>query len=1166
MTFPAAPINVLVQILVDGAWIDITPYVYARNDIIISGRGRPNESQSVNPCDMTLTLNNINGTFSPNNTQSPYYPDIQTNTQIRVVINTQSASGLAYYGYRFWGEVRKWPPNWDTTGTDIWVDITASGILTRYIQGDNIGSALKRFYSRKTDDTRPIAGWMCEELTGATQFSSVVGGNAMTWTGSPNLSSDSSILGVDPIPQFNGSIWTGNTGSYSKAGPVTFNRPGYYAWKCPGAVTSVSAQAWGAGGGGGNGGNGDSGGGGQWVQNTAMPVTPGTYYPVIVGKGGDGGVGSNSVESPGGDGQSSWFAGDSSLISAAGGTGATGAGVGLGGTGGTGVTSFNGGNGNVGAAGGGGAGGGGSGGSTGAGGLGHAGSGIHGGASGSAGTGGGGVGGTGGTSTAIRPGPVLLPIPGGSPGGGGGGGSWNGIFAPVRGPGSSGAPGKVILNYTPTTVPNDVVVRFVINVPKGGMPNGAIVMKCTVASGTLARTECYYTNTFNGDLRYRGFNGSNVQIFDTLGPFIGINGAGPLCVSLEMQKSGTNVNCVTNIGQINARDNAHVAGPVSFAGTLGAISQIVANPGGNIMDTACGAIVLQYDLESFVPGVSTAAVGYNGELAVDRLARLCAEESVPVVAIQADGYWSFADGTAGGWTTTNATTVPNFTTWSSVGVNSLLIDITTASAVYSATSPLMPCLAGQSISARADVNSLGYPAAFELDITYYNSSKVAISTTVGPVFTSRINNQQFTLNNLFTVVAGVNPRVAPSGTAYVAVTVKNNNASSPAGSQFAIDNVSITLDGQMGPQLDRTFMELIQEVEDFDRGLITEARDFLGIRYRTRKNLQNQISALTLDYKHTDVAQITQPIFDEQLIRNNVTVTRTNGSIDNDTLSSGPLSVMVPPDGVGNYPYSLTVNCFSDSQIPSIADWILTVGTVNEYRFPSITVNQARAAGQNRPYLDVADGTFESGVAGWVASGGTVAQNASQHYMGSFSAFCSIVGTPSQYTLRPTAANYIPVSPLAQYSATMWVFPASGTPIFLACIDWYDVTKTYISTSSVSYGTAGGQWNGLTVTGTAPSNAAWCNPGPSWQSPPASTFFYADEVHVQFPAGQPFSAAAFADCGDHIQIINLPSWLPNPTIDQLAYSFDEAINAFRWNIAMVGVPESEYTGSGFPVW
>jgi hypothetical protein len=46
----------------------------------------------------------------------------------------------------------------------------------------------------------------------------------------------------------------------------------------------------------------------------------------------------------------------------------------------------------------------------------------------------------------------------------------------------------------------------------------------------------------------------------------------------------------------------------------------------------------------------------------------------------------------------------------------------------------------------------------------------------------------------------------------------------------------------------------------------------------------------------------------------------------------------------------------------------------------------------------------------------------------------------------------------------------------------------------------------------------------------------------------------------------MPSFLPNYTIQQLAWGFQETLNAFMWLIAINAVPYSPYQGSGLPTW
>ena len=147
----------------------------------------------------------------------------------------------------------------------------------------------------------------------------------------------------------------------------------------------------------------------------------------------------------------------------------------------------------------------------------------------------------------------------------------------------------------------------------------------------------------------------------------------------------------------------------------------------------------------------------------------------------------------------------------------------------------------------------------------------------------------------------------------------------------------------MGPQASDTLLNLLQAVENLDRGQIYEPRTFLGLDYRTRVQLQNQTAALTLDYSASELSPPLQPVEDDQLSRNDVTLTQTGGSSFTVTLPSGTMSTQDPPDGIGDYAYPLTVNAYTAAQLPACAGWIVTAGTVDEYRYPVIPVNLARS-------------------------------------------------------------------------------------------------------------------------------------------------------------------------------------------------------------------------------
>lgn len=89
VAFPQDPLQVLVELLINGTWTDISQFVYTRDPITITG-GRTNEGQRVDPSRCNLTLNNKDGRFSDRNPMSPYYGLIGRNTKIRVSVPSTS--------------------------------------------------------------------------------------------------------------------------------------------------------------------------------------------------------------------------------------------------------------------------------------------------------------------------------------------------------------------------------------------------------------------------------------------------------------------------------------------------------------------------------------------------------------------------------------------------------------------------------------------------------------------------------------------------------------------------------------------------------------------------------------------------------------------------------------------------------------------------------------------------------------------------------------------------------------------------------------------------------------------------------------------------------------------------------------------------------------------
>jgi hypothetical protein len=211
--FPAKNLGVVVELLLNNAWTDITAYVYQRNPVQVTGMGRADWTSQIQPAQLTLTLDNRAGRFSPKNSGGAYYPFITRNVQIRVSVAAQSVTGAAYSGVRFWGEVAEWPVRWSLSEHDVYVDIVANGIWRRVSQlQTTLGSAYTRYNSLTlTGASQPRCYWPCEDGTGSGQlvsYDSVAGtANAVqsfvTGQAGLSLAACTDFHGSDGIPQLN---------------------------------------------------------------------------------------------------------------------------------------------------------------------------------------------------------------------------------------------------------------------------------------------------------------------------------------------------------------------------------------------------------------------------------------------------------------------------------------------------------------------------------------------------------------------------------------------------------------------------------------------------------------------------------------------------------------------------------------------------------------------------------------------------------------------------------------------------------------------------------------------------------------------------------------------------------------------------------------------------
>lgn len=150
---------------------------------------------------------------------------------------------------------------------------------------------------------------------------------------------------------------------------------------------------------------------------------------------------------------------------------------------------------------------------------------------------------------------------------------------------------------------------------------------------------------------------------------------------------------------------------------------------------------------------------------------------------------------------------------------------------------------------------------------------------------------------------------------------------------------------RMGAQRRARLLELFQDAESVGLGILSEARNLdLGLRYNALGALYNYIPKLILTYDQANLSDDFLPVVDTQLIHNDVTVQDGNTNTARAVLRTGPNST----EQIGTFdkgPIILRVH--SHTQLNSSAHWILHVRTVNEHRFPELTVELNR-----QPYID----------------------------------------------------------------------------------------------------------------------------------------------------------------------------------------------------------------------
>ena len=196
---PADPVQIKVEIKINGTWITITSRTRAAGNVIIKhARGEGAIQGETSRCD--LVIGNDDAWLTEENPMSPWYPYIGRGTEIRVSLTGILASGDAR---RFAGEIEEMFAIYPGGGSSS-MAVTATGTLGVAAQNDDpLGSPMARSMSGiSPDDFVPVAYWPFEDESDSVQVASgLPGGTPGTVVGAGmQFAAESDLPGSLPLP------------------------------------------------------------------------------------------------------------------------------------------------------------------------------------------------------------------------------------------------------------------------------------------------------------------------------------------------------------------------------------------------------------------------------------------------------------------------------------------------------------------------------------------------------------------------------------------------------------------------------------------------------------------------------------------------------------------------------------------------------------------------------------------------------------------------------------------------------------------------------------------------------------------------------------------------------------------------------------------------------
>jgi hypothetical protein len=253
----------------------------------------------------------------------------------------------------------------------------------------------------------------------------------------------------------------------------------------------------------------------------------------------------------------------------------------------------------------------------------------------------------------------------------------------------------------------------------------------------------------------------------------------------------------------------------------------------------------------------------------------------------------------------------------------------------------------------------------------------------------------------------------------------------------------------MGPQGVDTFSSQLEEIAATDDALIVDHGTQLRLYMLCNADRINQTPALALDATNpTHLAKPPKEVLNDLDPHNIVTASQRDGGDFTAEDSTSSMGTQPPPAGVGEYRQTLDVNVNNEAvQLPQIARWWLSKGTIPFPRFPSVTVDLGAAPGLIPAVESTTEGSvititgyreyvIRMHVLGWVETVGTHTRTVT------FTCALDTIFNAGKLDTNRLVANYTVVFPALDATSTTlnlftgepaeeWRTGASGVHILL---------------------------------------------------------------------------------------------------------------------------------------